>query len=235
MYENSKPTRNPRWSSLVDNADTSSPLNAGSTTRAARRWAIGIAGAVVVGASLFKLPGTLGDSAHATSTLGAPAAMSASNNHQAWAHAVATHYRITPEAALIFVQHTARAAESASLELSLLLAVIGVESSFNPLAQSVMGAKGLMQVMPDVHAAQFARVGAAADPLDPVVSTTVGAAVLREYWDLCRGERVCALQRYNGALFDRTARYAQRVAEVEVALRATASVALSRPPAIRIT
>ncbi|MEO7403298.1 MAG: transglycosylase SLT domain-containing protein, partial [Burkholderiales bacterium] len=150
------------------------------------------------------------------------APLTATAEHRAWAHAVSTQYRIAPHAALVLVQHTARAAQSYDLELSLLLAIIGVESGFNPLAQSPVGAQGLMQVMPDVHAERFDLEAGRADPLDPMISTTVGAAILREYWDLCRGERVCALQRYNGALFDRSARYAQRIGETENRLRAAA-------------
>ena len=47
-----------------------------------------------------------------------------------------------------------RAASEVGLDPLLVLAVISVESSFNPIAESVMGAKGLMQIIPRFHAAK---------------------------------------------------------------------------------
>ena len=63
----------------------------------------------------------------------------------------------------------------------LLLAVISIESAFNPLAESPVGAVGLMQIMPKVHSAKLKSFGG--QPLDPWVNLQVGASILREYID----------------------------------------------------
>ena len=74
-------------------------------------------------------------------------------------------------------------AASHRLDPYLLLAVISVESSFNPLAESKVGAKGLMQVMPEVHRERFQRHGGTDAALNPWANIDVGAGILREYLD----------------------------------------------------
>lgn len=92
----------------------------------------------------------------------------------------------------------------------LILALTGVESGYNPLAQNVTGAMGLMQIVPRFHPE---KVGVDADPiglLDPVENIRVGTLVLKEclqrYSTLHR-----ALQRYNGSLNDPEQAYANKV------------------------
>jgi soluble lytic murein transglycosylase-like protein len=76
---------------------------------------------------------------------------------------------------------------------ALLLAVIHVESGFNPRAQSPKGAIGLMQVMPPTGA----RYGVSSDLYNPVKNIGVGAKYLRYLLDLFRGNTELALAAYN--------------------------------------
>lgn len=77
-----------------------------------------------------------------------------------------------------------RAASSAGYEVGLdpflLLAVMGIESSFNPYAQSTVGAQGLMQVMPQVHLDKFQPFGGRNAALNPLANIQVGARVLKD-------------------------------------------------------
>src|SRR5204863_439614 len=68
-----------------------------------------------------------------------------------------------------------RAAREVGLDPLLVLAVISVESRFNPIAESVMGAKGLMQIIPRYHPVKLAAVGGEAAVWDPESNIVVGA------------------------------------------------------------
>jgi hypothetical protein len=78
------------------------------------------------------------------------------------------------------------------------LAVIAVESRFNPLAESVMGAKGLMQVIPRFHIDKFGPFGGEKVAFDPHANIAVGATILKEYLRRT-GDVADALQMYVGA------------------------------------
>jgi soluble lytic murein transglycosylase-like protein len=85
------------------------------------------------------------------------------------------------------------AAQRHSLPEALLLAVIHVESGFNPLARSPKGALGLMQIMPPTGA----RYGVFSDLTDPVKNIGVGANYLRDLLAMFRGNTALALAAYN--------------------------------------
>ena len=70
--------------------------------------------------------------------------------------------------------------ERAGLEPTLILAIVAVESSFNPFAQSSVGAQGLMQVMTRVHDDKYERFGGNLAAFDPVTNLRVGVQVLKE-------------------------------------------------------
>ena len=55
-------------------------------------------------------------------------------------------YRVAPEPVSRLVQEAWRVGEATKLDPTLILAVMAVESSFNPFAQSPVGAQGLMQI-----------------------------------------------------------------------------------------
>lgn len=103
-----------------------------------------------------------------------------------------------------------RAASEAGLDPLLVLAVIAVESRFNPIAESVMGAKGLMQIIPKYHYAKLRRYGGEEAVLDPESNILVGTRILQEYVRRT-GTLEAGLQFYNGAMSDGSAQYAQKV------------------------
>jgi len=80
----------------------------------------------------------------------------------------------------------------------LLLAIIAVESRFDPQAQSPRGAQGLMQVLTVVHADRFDAFGGVTAAFDFAANIRIGAQILSEY--LRRHESIdLALKHYVGA------------------------------------
>jgi soluble lytic murein transglycosylase-like protein len=102
------------------------------------------------------------------------------------------------------------AARDVGLDPLLVLAVISVESRFNPIAESVMGARGLMQIIPKYHQAKLAQLGGDAALWDPESNIRVGALILQEYV-YRTGTLEAGLQYYNGAFWDGNAHYANKV------------------------
>ena len=79
----------------------------------------------------------------------------------------------------------------------LVLAVIDVESAFDPFAVSSAGAVGLMQVMPFWPG----QLGLSTrDLLDVELNVRMGTSILAHYLDRERGDYRRALGRYNGSL-----------------------------------
>lgn len=93
----------------------------------------------------------------------------------------------------------------------LLVAVISIESSFNPIAESVVGAKGLMQIIPHFHLEKFTEFGGEHAIFDPRTNIAVGAKIIREYLQNSSGNLFTAMQTYGGALADRDASYTHKV------------------------
>ena len=87
----------------------------------------------------------------------------------------------------------------------LLLAMIAVESSFDRFAVSVVGAKGLMQVLPSQHRDRVLRTS---DLTDARTNVRIGSAILHDYIRASDGNLEDALHRYSGGAKG----YAKRVA-----------------------
>ena len=131
------------------------------------------------------------------------------------AQAVLTKYLsrrflIADEAAGLMVDAAYRAARDVGLDPYLVLAVIAIESGFNPIAESVMGAKGLMQIIPKYHQRLLLAHGGETAIWDPEANIALGARILQEYVYRA-GTIEAGLQYYNGALSDSSAQYASRV------------------------
>lgn len=125
------------------------------------------------------------------------------------------------------VQAAYAAAGEVGLDPLLLLAVAAVESSFNPLAESVVGAKGLMQIIPRWHREKLERLGGDDALFDPEANILLGAHILKEYVHRT-GTLEAGLQFYNGAFLDSTAQYARKVlaerSRLEQVVRGTSRV-----------
>jgi hypothetical protein len=111
---------------------------------------------------------------------------------------LARKYRVATDATNMLVSATYLTANEIKIDPLLVLAVMAVESGFNPFAESPMGAQGLMQVMSKVHHDKFQELGGIKAALNPVANIRVGAQILKDY--VTRGGSVEAgLKLYVGA------------------------------------
>jgi len=131
-------------------------------------------------------------------------------DRQAVTEFIARRYRVAEEAISAYVATAYRAGAEHRVDPLLILAVVAIESRYNPVAESVVGAKGLMQVIPKYHHDKLGEHGGADALLDPHVNIKVGAQILREYMGRF-GEMQIALQMYAGASDEPNAVYAGKV------------------------
>jgi len=89
-------------------------------------------------------------------------------------------YRVAPAPLGALVAEAYAISDSLRLDPKLILAVMAIESRFNPFAASPVGAHGLMQVMTHVHSDKYADFGGQLAAFDPLSNMRVGAEVLRE-------------------------------------------------------
>lgn len=89
-------------------------------------------------------------------------------------------YRVAPEPISALVAEAYEIGQRTKLDPTLILAVMAVESGFNPFAQSPVGAQGLMQVMTKVHSDKYESFGGTLAAFDPLTNLRVGAKVLQE-------------------------------------------------------
>jgi soluble lytic murein transglycosylase-like protein len=89
-------------------------------------------------------------------------------------------YRVAAEPLSALVAEAFDLGKKNKLDPTLILAIMAVESSFNPFAQSQVGAQGLMQVMTRVHGEKYESAGGTLTAFDPVTNMRVGVKVLQE-------------------------------------------------------
>jgi hypothetical protein len=93
---------------------------------------------------------------------------------------ISKRYRVAPEPISRLVQEAWEVGQRAGLEPTLILAIMAIESSYNPFAQSAVGAQGLMQVMTRIHDTKYQAFGGIHAAFDPVTNLRVGVQVLKE-------------------------------------------------------
>ncbi len=89
-------------------------------------------------------------------------------------------YRVAQEPVGELVKAAFDTGRGVGLDPLLLLAVMAIESGFNPYAESGVGAQGLMQVMSKVHSDKFEYFGGQSAALEPLTNIKVGALVLKD-------------------------------------------------------
>ncbi|HNZ91060.1 MAG TPA: lytic transglycosylase domain-containing protein [Acidovorax sp.] len=89
-------------------------------------------------------------------------------------------YRVAPEPLSALVAEAYETGARTKIDPTLILAIMAIESSFNPFAQSAVGAQGLMQVMTRVHTDKYENFGGHFAAFDPVSNLRVGVKVLQE-------------------------------------------------------
>ncbi len=89
-------------------------------------------------------------------------------------------YNVAPEPLSALVASAFEIGATAKLDPTLILAVMAIESGFNPFAQSPVGAQGLMQVMTKIHTDKYEDFGGKFAAFDPVTNLRVGVKVLQE-------------------------------------------------------
>jgi len=122
---------------------------------------------------------------------------------------VARKYRVSHDASRIMIGTAFREARMNGIDPVLVVAVMAVESRFNPIAQSERGAMGLMQVTPRFHSDKLSTDGEESI-FDPRVNIRLGARVLKEYIQR-GGNELAGLQLYNGSASDPSNAYAGKV------------------------
>jgi soluble lytic murein transglycosylase-like protein len=111
---------------------------------------------------------------------------------------LARRFRVSADMTTHVVAKAYDVGHELKLDPMLILAVIAVESRFNPIAESVMGAKGLMQVIPRFHPEKFGPLGGEQVAFEPAINIMIGATILKEYIRRT-GDLNDALQLYVGA------------------------------------
>ncbi len=89
-------------------------------------------------------------------------------------------YSVAPEPLSVLVAQAFEIGQKAKLDPTLILAIMAIESGFNPFAQSPVGAQGLMQVMTQIHHDKYENFGGKLAAFDPVTNLRVGVKVLQE-------------------------------------------------------
>lgn len=117
----------------------------------------------------------------------------------ALAYWLSKRYRVAPEPISAIVAEAYDAGARSQVDPKLVLAVMAIESGFNPFAQSAVGAQGLMQVMTKVHSDKYLNFGGKFAAFDPLANVRVGVKVLQDCIKAAGGSIEGGLQRYVGA------------------------------------
>lgn len=134
-------------------------------------------------------------------------------------------YRVAPEPLSVLVAEAFDIGQKARLDPTLILAVMAIESRFNPFAQSPVGAQGLMQVLTRVHTDKYEDFGGQLAAFDPISNLRVGVQVLQDCIKRA-GSVEGGLRLYVGAVSTDGSWYINKVMAEHLRIQ---SVALGKP------
>lgn len=138
-------------------------------------------------------------------------------------------YKIAHSVAGALVRTAFVIGKDKNLDPQLLLAVIAIESRYNPFAESSVGAQGLMQVMSRVHNDKLSEVGGGLTAVfNPVVNMQVGAQILSDCIKR-RGSLTGGLACYVGASGDGDGGYGARVLAERRRIALASGVPVGKP------
>lgn len=141
------------------------------------------------------------------------------------AHWLSRKYRVAPEPLSALVAEAFAVGEKVRMDPTLILAVMAIESRFNPYAQSPVGAQGLMQVLTRVHTDKYEGFGGQMAAFDPLANLRVGVKVLQDCIKQA-GSVEGGLRLYVGAVTTDGSSYINKVMAEHLRIQ---SVALGRP------
>lgn len=160
-------------------------------------------------------------------------ALASGEERKAVAGYIARKFRVAHDATLQLVKAAYVTGKEVGVDPMLLLAVMAIESSFNPYAESGMGAQGLMQVMTRVHQDKYEAVGGVKAALNPYANIKIGALVLKDC--IARaGSLEGGLKYYVGATTATDGGYGAKVLAERARLRQAAGIAAPVAPAPQI-
>lgn len=154
---------------------------------------------------------TAADEPETAAPAGTPVAVKAPPDLRGVADFLARKYRVSSVAIEPLVAAAHESGIRMGLDPLLILAVMAIESRFNPFAESVMGAQGLMQVIPKFHLDKLEDGADESTLFDPIKNVEIGAIILKESIRRAGGSLQAGLQQYNGAPWDAESRYANKV------------------------
>lgn len=139
---------------------------------------------------------SLSDSCKETQRLLTECNISTAENYEKY---ISVRYTSVPaEVAEIISGVVVSLSEKHGLDPDLTMAIIEVESMFDPMAESSKGALGLMQVMPSVWSETYS-ISNPSDLHDIAFNIDTGISILKHYLEKSEGNLSKALQKYHGA------------------------------------
>ena len=164
-------------------------------------------------------------SAQAADRVALAASLGDPGEHKRIAGYLAKKYQVSAEATQLIVSAAYLTGRETGVDPTLILAVMAIESRFNPFAESGMGAQGLMQVIPKYHLDKFEELGGRDAVLNPVANIKVGALILKDYISRFGGVEA-GLKAYSGAaVAEEDYGYAGKVLSERDRIRSAAGVA----------
>ena len=94
-------------------------------------------------------------------------------------HWLSRKYKVAPQPLSTLVAEAWQLGQLSQLPPTLILAVMAVESGFNPFAKGSQGAMGLMQIEPAAHEDTLNQFGGRLAAFDPVTNLRIGARQLQ--------------------------------------------------------